>query len=94
MQRLTENQRTCIEKLARDEGTTCEGCGSVRLRCGGAPHPRSRVDGLPVVRKRRPPSGGLPILHDPGWGGHRHLERLAGEPNEPECLVGYVEEHS
>jgi len=34
MQRLTENQRICIEKLARDEGTTCEGCGSVRLRCG------------------------------------------------------------
>ena len=34
MQRLTENQRTCIEKLARDEGTTREGCGSVRLRCG------------------------------------------------------------
>ena len=34
MQRLTEEQRTRVEKLAREEGTTCEGCGSARLRCG------------------------------------------------------------
>jgi hypothetical protein len=34
VQRLTEDQRARIEKLARDEGTTCEGCGCARLRCG------------------------------------------------------------
>ena len=34
MQRLTEDQRARVEKLARDAGTSCEGCGSVRLRCG------------------------------------------------------------
>ena len=34
MQRLTEDQRTRVEQLARDEGTTCEGCGRARLRCG------------------------------------------------------------
>jgi hypothetical protein len=34
MQRLTEDQRTRVEKLAREVGTTCEGCGSARLRCG------------------------------------------------------------
>jgi hypothetical protein len=34
MQCLTEDQRTRIEKLAREVGTTCEGCGSARLRCG------------------------------------------------------------
>ena len=34
MQRLTEDQRTRVEKLAREVGTTCESCGSARLRCG------------------------------------------------------------
>jgi hypothetical protein len=34
VQRLTEDQRARVEKLARDARTTCEGCGSVRLRCG------------------------------------------------------------
>jgi hypothetical protein len=34
VQRLTEDQRARVEKLARDEGTTCEGCGCARLRCG------------------------------------------------------------
>ena len=29
-----ESAHLRIEKLARDEGTTREGCGSVRLRCG------------------------------------------------------------
>ena len=36
MQRLTEEQRARVEQLARDEGTTCEGCGSAWLRCGEA----------------------------------------------------------
>ena len=34
MKRLTEGQRARVEKLATDEGTTCEGCGCARLRCG------------------------------------------------------------
>ena len=34
MQRLTEDQRARIEKLATEEGTTCEGCGRAGLRCG------------------------------------------------------------
>jgi hypothetical protein len=34
MQRLTEDQRASIEKLATEAGTTCEGCGSAQLRCG------------------------------------------------------------
>jgi hypothetical protein len=34
MQRLTEVQRARVEKLAADEGTTCEDCGCAGLRCG------------------------------------------------------------
>ena len=34
MQRLTEQQRARVEQLAREAGTTCEGCGSAQLRCG------------------------------------------------------------
>ena len=34
MQRLTQEQRARVEKLATDGGTICEGCGSARLRCG------------------------------------------------------------
>ena len=34
MQRLTEDQRARVEKLATEAGTTCEGCGSAQLRCG------------------------------------------------------------
>jgi hypothetical protein len=34
VQRLTEDQRARIEKLATEEGTTCEGCGRAGLRCG------------------------------------------------------------
>ena len=34
MKRLTADQRAHIEKLATEEGTTCEGCGRARLRCG------------------------------------------------------------
>jgi hypothetical protein len=34
MKRLTEGQRSRVEKLATDEGTTCEGYGCARLRCG------------------------------------------------------------
>ena len=34
MQRLTEDQRASVEKLATEAGTTCEGCGSAQLRCG------------------------------------------------------------
>jgi hypothetical protein len=34
MKRLTEGQRARVEKLATDEGTTCEGCGCARLHCG------------------------------------------------------------
>jgi hypothetical protein len=34
VQRLTEDQRTRIEKLATEEGTTCDGCGRAGLRCG------------------------------------------------------------
>ena len=34
MQRLTEDQRARLEKLATEEGTSCEGCGCARLRCG------------------------------------------------------------
>jgi hypothetical protein len=34
MQRLTEDQRARVEKLAGDEGMTCEGCGRAGLRCG------------------------------------------------------------
>src|SRR5215213_9394330 len=81
MKRLTEDQGARVEKLATDEGTTCEGCGCARLRCGGGtPHPRSWADGLPMVRQRSPPSGGLPILHDPRRGEHRHLEASLMHP--------------
>jgi hypothetical protein len=55
---------------------------SVALRRAGAPHPRSWVDGLPVVRQRRPPSGSLPILHDPPWAEHRYLEASLMDPSE------------
>jgi hypothetical protein len=34
VQRLTEDQRARIEKLATAEGTACEGCGRAGLRCG------------------------------------------------------------
>jgi hypothetical protein len=34
VQRLTEDQRARIEKLATEEGITCEGCGRAGLRCG------------------------------------------------------------
>ena len=34
MKRLTVDQRAHIEKLATEEGTTCESCGRARLRCG------------------------------------------------------------
>ena len=34
MRRLTEDQRARVEELAGEAGTTCEGCGSARLRCG------------------------------------------------------------
>ncbi len=34
MRRLNEDQRARIEELATEAGTTCEGCGSSRLRCG------------------------------------------------------------
>jgi hypothetical protein len=34
MKRLTADQRARVEKLAKEEGTTCEGCGCARLRCG------------------------------------------------------------
>ena len=47
MQRLTEDQRASVEKLARDEGTTCEGCGRGRLRCGEEAR-RTHDDGLMV----------------------------------------------
>ncbi len=33
MRRLTQDQRARVEQLAREAGTTCEGCGSPRLRC-------------------------------------------------------------
>ncbi len=34
MRHLTQDQRARVEEVAREAGTTCEGCGSVRLRCG------------------------------------------------------------
>ena len=34
MRRLTYDQRARVEKLAREAGATCEGCGSAQLRCG------------------------------------------------------------
>jgi hypothetical protein len=34
MQRLSEDQRASVEKLATEAGTTCEDCGSAQLRCG------------------------------------------------------------
>ena len=34
MRRLTDDQRARVEKLAREAGATCEGCGSAQLRCG------------------------------------------------------------
>jgi hypothetical protein len=47
MQRLTEDQRASVEKLAREAGTTCEGCGSAQLRCGEEAR-RTRDHGLMV----------------------------------------------
>ena len=44
------------------------------MRRGGAPHPRSGVDGLPVVLQRRAFSWSLPILHDSSRRVHRRLE--------------------
>ncbi len=67
MQRLTEDQRARVEKLARDEGTTCEGCGCARLRCGEEAR-RTHDHGLMVYlccANEVHPRGGLPILHDP-----------------------------
>jgi hypothetical protein len=34
MKRFTADQRTRVERLATDEGTTCEGRGCARLPCG------------------------------------------------------------
>lgn len=34
MRRLTEDQRARVEELAKEAGTSCEGCGSASLRCG------------------------------------------------------------
>jgi hypothetical protein len=34
VRRLTEGQRVRVEELAREAGTTCEGCGRAGLRCG------------------------------------------------------------
>jgi hypothetical protein len=47
MKRLTEVQGARVEKLATDEGTTCEGCGCARLRCGEEA-PRTHDHGLMV----------------------------------------------
>ncbi len=47
MQRLSEDQRASVEKLAREAGTTCEGCGSAQLRCGEEAR-RTRDHGLMV----------------------------------------------
>ena len=47
MQRLTEDQRASVEKLATEAGTTCEGCGSAQLRCGEEAR-RTRDHGLMV----------------------------------------------
>ena len=67
MQRLSEDQRASVEKLAREAGTTCEGCGSARLRCGEEArrtHDQGLI-GLPVVPQRCPLRRSLPVLRDP-----------------------------
>src|SRR5215211_6613438 len=81
MKRLTANQRTHIERLATEEGTTCEGCGRARLRCGEEAL-RTHDHGLMVylwcandVHPR-----GLSIHHDPRRG-HRHLEASLMHPS-------------
>jgi hypothetical protein len=47
VQRLTEDQRARVEELAQEAGTTCEGCGSAKLRCGEEAH-RTYDQGLMV----------------------------------------------
>jgi hypothetical protein len=83
MKRLTEGQRARVEKLATDEGTTCEGCGCARLRCGEEAL-RTHDHGLMVYlwcANEVHPRGGLPILHDPRRGEHRHLEASLMHPS-------------
>ena len=67
MQRLTKEQRARIEQAGQRRGDDLRRLrlSAVALRRGGAPHPRSGVDGLPVVRRRRPPQRSLPVLHYP-----------------------------
>ncbi len=75
MQRLTEDQRARVEKLARDEGTTCEGCGCARLRCGEEAR-RTHDHGLMVYlccANEVHPRGPTNTSRSP-WGGHRRLE--------------------
>jgi hypothetical protein len=85
MQRLTEDQLARLETLATERrGRPAKGAalrGWVAQRAG-APHPRrSGVDRLAVVGQRRPPSWGLPVLHDPTRGAHRHLEASPIHPS-------------
>ena len=89
MKRLTEGQRARVEKLATDEGTTCEGYGCARLRCGEEAL-RTHDHGLMVylwcandVHPRC-----LPILHDSSRGEHRHLEASLMHPSAWREILG------
>src|SRR5215210_2428227 len=86
MKRLTEGQRALVEKLATDEGTTCEGCGCARLRCGEEAL-RTHNHGLMVYlwcANDVPPRGAYQYFTIPL--GRTSAPR--GESYAPECLEG------
>jgi hypothetical protein len=82
MKRLKVDQRARVEKLAIDEGTTCEGCGRARLRCGEEAL-RTHDHGLMVYvwcANDVHPRGAYQYFTIP-WGEHRHLEASLMHPS-------------
>jgi hypothetical protein len=87
MQRLTEDQRASVEKLATEAGTTCEGCGSAQLRCGEEAR-RTHDHGLMVYLW-------CPNDGEPTNTSRSHLGRSSaprGESYSPKCLEGEFSE--
>jgi hypothetical protein len=79
MQRLTEDQRASVEKLATEAGTTCEGCGSAQLRCGEEARRTHDTCGAPTTSTHG----------EPTYTSRSHLGRSSaprGESYSAECV--------
>jgi hypothetical protein len=90
MKRLTADQRARVEKLATEEGTTCEGCGRAGLRRGEEAL-RTHNHGLMVYlwcASDVHPRGPTNTSRSPP--GRTSAPR--GESYAPECLEGMFSE--